>query len=142
MKAKDFLKQYQELQKSIKYLKKEIERAELCADTIRSTSDNDGLPHGSNIGHPTEEKAIRIVDARLELKNRLSVMELKRAEIALVLSMLPNNERVALHSHYVDGYKWTYIADHIMYMSTRQVNEYHRRGLLAVQSWLDSNTSD
>lgn len=139
MNARDFLKQYQELQKSIKYLKREIERAELCADTIRSVSDNDGLPHGSNIGHPTEDKAIKIADAKLKLRTQLSVMELKRSEIALVLSMLPNNERVALHSHYVDGYKWTYIADHIMYMSVRQVNEYHRRGLLRVQEYINSS---
>ena len=73
MTAKDFLRQYEYAVKRIRRLEEEYEAETLLIDAVRSVSDNDGMPHGSGISKPTEEKAVRLaeraerlVDAKLE----------------------------------------------------------------------------
>lgn len=73
MTAKEFLKQYEYADRRARKLRAEYEREVQLIDAIRSSSDNDGMPHGSGISKPTEDKAeklsdkaMRLVDAKLE----------------------------------------------------------------------------
>lgn len=73
MTARDFLEQYKEADRLVRRYEQEYEDELVLIDAVRSLSDNDGMPHGSGIGRPTEDKAIRLadkaaalVDARLE----------------------------------------------------------------------------
>lgn len=62
MTAKQFLRQYEEADRRARRLRAEYEAECLLIDALRSSSDNDGMPHGNSVGRPTEEKAIRLMD--------------------------------------------------------------------------------
>ena len=59
MTAKEYLRQYEYAVKRIQRLEEEYAAERLLIDAVRSVSDNDGMPHGSGISKPTEDKAIR-----------------------------------------------------------------------------------
>ena len=60
MTAKEYLKQYEYAHKKAERFREEYEAEMLKVDAVRSLSDNDGMPHGSGISKPTEDKAIRL----------------------------------------------------------------------------------
>ena len=62
MTAKEYLKQYEYAQRRADIFREEYEAEILKVDAVRSLSDNDGMPHGSGISKPTEERAIRLAD--------------------------------------------------------------------------------
>lgn len=114
-KAELYLKQYEYADKRVKRLEEEYLNELILIDTIRSASDNDGMPHGYNINKPTEDKAIkladklqRLVDARIEaIKVRQtvfdSIMEVGGLEADVLIEKYINLqtwERVCLSVHY------------------------------------------
>lgn len=137
MTAKDFLKQYKQYDKDIAYLKQQIEWAEENATCIRSVTDYDGMPHGANIGHPTEDAAIKIADLKIKWSSLRTEKVLKRLQIVDLICRLPSPEREIIHYRYIDGCSWEQICVLIAYEWT-QTHEYHKRGLKAVQSILDA----
>ena len=73
MDARRYLKQYEDAVDRIRYCQEEYDEEMLLVDAIRSPSDNDGMPHGTGISKPTEQKAerlalkaLRLFDAKLE----------------------------------------------------------------------------
>lgn len=137
MTAKEFLKQYKKLDKEIAYLEQQIEWAELEADTIRSTSDNDGMPHGSNIGHPTEDKAIRLADAKKRWNELRTEKVMIRLSIVDVINKLPYPQNFIIHYRYIDDREWKWIARRIGYEKSRTL-DYHKFALDAVQAMIDN----
>ena len=72
-KAEEYLRKYEWAVNQIRRCEDEYKEELLQIDAIRSSSDNDGMPHGSGISKPTEDKAeklsdkaMRLVDAKLE----------------------------------------------------------------------------
>ena len=78
MTAKEYLKQYECATRQAERCREEYETELLKVDAVRSVSDNDGMPHGSNISKPTEEKAIRLADKALKWKQaELDAIEIR-----------------------------------------------------------------
>ena len=67
MKAKEYLRQYEELNRKALRYKSEYETESEKIDAIGSTLSSDaGMPHGTGISRRTEDKAIRLADAALK----------------------------------------------------------------------------
>ena len=62
------MRQYEYASRRAQRCRKEYEDEMLRIDAVRSLSDNDGMPHGTNISRPTEEKAIRLSLKAIEWK--------------------------------------------------------------------------
>lgn len=81
--AEKYLRQYERAVNQIRRCEDEYKLEMLQIDAIRSSSDNDGMPHGGGISKPTEdkaeklsEKAMRLVDAKLNaIKVRQEVFD-------------------------------------------------------------------
>jgi len=102
MPAKEYLRQYEYLTRKVKRLEAELEEEKLLIDSVRSVSDNDGMPHGSGISKPTEERAIRLADKRLRLTQaRLDAIELKQ-EIYDTIERVGGFEADVLFQRHVD----------------------------------------
>lgn len=135
MAAKEFLNQYRDCSRKLKSLEREINNLEESVDTIRSASDNDGMPHGNNIGRPTEDKAIKLVDTIAMYKDLYADAMLKRAEIFDVIMQVDDIKHEVLYLRYVEGLHWEEICMRV-YCSWNSVHRYHRAGLQDVESIL------
>ncbi len=62
MTAENYLEQYMKAVGTIRRCEREYEEERLQIDAIRSPSENDGMPHGSGISKPTEDKVMRLMD--------------------------------------------------------------------------------
>ena len=64
MTANEYLKQYEWAVNRVRRYEEAYAKESMLIDAVRSLSDNDGMPHGSGIGRPTEVKAIRLAPCR------------------------------------------------------------------------------
>ena len=102
MTAKEYLRQYEYAVKRIHRLESELEEETLLIDAVRSVSDNDGMPHGSGISKPTEERAIRLADKKLRLvQARLDAIEI-RQEIYDTIEIVGGFEADVLFERHVN----------------------------------------
>lgn len=141
MTAKDFLKQYEYAVKRIRRLEEEYEAETLLIDAVRSVSDNDGMPHGSGISKPTEEKAVRLADKKLRLvQARLDAIRTRQI-IFDVIEKVGGDEADVLYQRYVklkpDGSRqtWEEVCEAV-YWSWFKVSGLHRSGLEKVEKLL------
>lgn len=132
MTAKQFLKQYEEADKKARRLKAEYEAECILIDAIRSSSDNDGMPHGSNIGRPTEDKAIRLQDKALKWR----AAELKAIEIRqTVFDVIRDIEGVpgeVLYHRFILLESWDVVCDSVNY-TWPTVRKYWHKGETIVE---------
>lgn len=136
MNAKDYLRQYENLQRKIRIINDRIEALEDEADCVKSLSDNDGQPHGSNIGNPTSEWAIRITDEKLK---RIDLMEKaydKGKEILDTISKVDGVEQEVLYLRYIKLMKWEEITIKIGY-SWKHTHRFHKYGLMKISKILE-----
>lgn len=104
-------------------------------DAVRSLSDNDGMPHGSGISKPTEDKAIRLADRKLRLIDaELEAIRVKQ-EVFDFIDSIEGVEGDVLRFRYVDLLAWEEICLKIHY-SWRQTHRIHRRALSMVSEML------
>ena len=97
-------------------------------DSIRSSSDNDGMPHGNNIGRPTEEKAVRLVEKGMDIHEaRIKALRVER-EIFEVAYRVGGVEGDVLIERYINLRDWSEIFPLVKY-SESQTHRYHRSGL-------------
>ena len=135
MTAKEFLKQYEYADTRAKRLKAEYEREMLLIDAIRSTSDNDGMPHGSGISKPVEDKAIRLADkAALWKMAELDAIHARQTVFEFI-NGIDGIEGTILYERYVNLHKWEEICILVHY-SWQGVHKAHRRALDIVESRL------
>ena len=135
MTAKEYLKQYEYADRRAKRLKAEYEREQQLIDAIRSASDNDGMPHGSGISKPTEDKALRLADKRLKwIDAELDAIE-KRQEVFELIYNIDGIEGDVLVERYVNLRKWEEICILVHY-SWQGVHKVHKRALGIVESRL------
>ena len=137
MTAKEYLKQYGYAQKRADRFREEYEAELLKVDAVRSLSDNDGMPHGSNISKPTEDKAIRLADKALKWKAaELEAIEI-RNEVFETICGITDVEGDVLYQRYVKLRKWEEICV-LLHYSWKGIHLVHRRALMIVDGLINS----
>ena len=135
MTAKEYLKQYQYAVDRVRRYEEEYENELLLIDAIRSASDNDGMPHGSGISKPTEDKAIRLADRALRLTEaRLEAIQI-RQEVFDLIDSIDGIEGDVLYQRYVNLHKWEEICV-LLHYSWQGIHLIHRRALAIVENRL------
>lgn len=131
-----FLEQYEQAVRLVRRRKTEYLEESILIDAVRSLSDNDGMPHGSGISKPTEEKAIRLADKKLRLLDaELEAIRI-RQEVFDVVDQVEGVAGDVLFERYIQLRKWDDIYKSINYSET-QTWRYHRVGLDQVESILN-----
>ena len=131
MTAKEYLKQYEYAVKRIQRLEEEYEAEQLLIDAVRFLSDNDGMPHGSGISKPTENKAVRLADKKLRIiQARLDAIEVKQ-ELFDFVDSIEGDEGEVLFRRYISLEFWKDIASEMKY-SERAIYKIHQRALRIV----------
>lgn len=130
--AKEFLRQYEYAERRIRRLEKEYEEERILIDAIKSTSDNDGMPHGNNISKPTEDRAIRLADRHMKLvEARLEAIEI-RQQVFDVIDQVQGVEGDVLYEKYINLKPWEDVAKAVGY-SERQVFNIHGNALQQIR---------
>lgn len=139
MKAKEFLKQYEELNRIAEQHRQEYQLELEKIDAVGSTlSGEPGMPHGTGISRKTEDKAIRLADKAMKWKMaELDALE-KRQEIYELISQIKGVEGDVLYQRYIRLRKWEEICV-LVHMSWNGTHKAHRRALMAVQIILDKS---
>lgn len=135
MTAKEFLKQYEYADQRARRLRAEYEREKALIDAIRSSSDNDGMPHGSGISKPVEDKAIRLADKTMKWKMAELDALHARQEVFELINSIDGIEGEVLYERYVNLRKWEEICVLVHY-SWQGVHKVHKRALALVESRL------
>lgn len=128
MTAKEYLRQYAYAQRRADIFREEYEAETLKVDAIRSLSDNDGMPHGTNISKPTEDKAIRLADKALKWREaELEALEVRQMVFETII-IVPDIEGKVLYERYIQLRKWEEICVRLNY-SWKGIHLIHRRAL-------------
>lgn len=136
MTAKEYLRQYERAEHRARRYKEEYENESLLIDAIRSLSNNDGMPHGSGISRPTEEKALRLADKRLRLIDA-EVEAIKiRQELFDFIDRIDGVEGDVLFERYINLRKWEEVCV-VMNYSWNGIHKVHRRALAIVEAELN-----
>ena len=132
MTAKEYLKQYEWAVKRAQRYEEEYQNEALLIDAVKSLSDNDGMPHGSGISKPTEEKAIRLADKKLRLiEAKLEAIRI-RQEIFDTVMGLDGLEADVLVERYLNldesGHlqTWEAVCDRVHYSWPTVRTAWHR----------------
>lgn len=131
MKAKEFLKQYEEQTRRALRYKAEYEAELECIDSIRSTLGGDGMPHGSGISRRTEDAAIRLSEKAARWKEAEIRAIRIRQEVFDIISDVPGVEGDVLYERYINLRKWEDICV-IIHMSWRHTHRVHARALAVI----------
>lgn len=131
MTAKEYLKQYERAARKAKRYREEYEAEAALIDAVRSLSDNDGMPHGSGISKPTEEKAIRLADRMLRLIDAETEAIRVRQEVFDFIASIEGVEGEVLLLRYVYLLTWEEICMRIHY-SWKHTHRIHKRALAIV----------
>ena len=135
MTAKEYLKQYQYAVDRVRRYEEEYQNELTLIDAVRSLLDNDGMPHGSGISKPTEDKAIRLADRALRLTEaRLEAIRI-RQDVFDLIDSIDGIEGDVLYQRYINLHKWEEVCVMLHY-SWQGVHLIHRRALAIVESRL------
>ena len=139
MTAERYLKQYEYACNRIRRCERELKQERLLIDVVRSPSDNDGMPHGSGISKPTEDKAIKISEKLERLADaRLDAVRI-RQEVYDTIMLLDGLEADVLLERYVYLQKWEDVCLSVCYTWPTVRLAWHR-GLDKVQEIIDTRT--
>lgn len=110
-------------------------REAYLSDTIRSPSDNDGMPHGSGISNPTEKKALGLAEKTMDIrKAKQDAREVMR-EIFTMAYNVGGVEGDVIIERYIELKEWCDVYKAVNY-SVSQTHRYHRAGLDKVADML------
>lgn len=136
MTAKEYLKQYERAVKRAQRYRQQYEEESALIDAVRSLSDNDGMPHGSGISKPTENKAIRLADRRMRLiRAELEAIRIKQ-DLFDFIDGIEGIEGDVLYHRYIRLLKWEEVCL-IVHYSWPNTMRIHRRALDIVQKKID-----
>lgn len=137
MTAKEYLRQYEYAVDRVHRYEEEYQNELTLIDAVRSVSDNDGMPHGSGISKPTEDKAIRLADKSLRLvEARMKAVEI-RQEIFDLVDSIDGIEGDVLYQRYINLHKWEEICV-LLHYSWHGIHAAHRRALVIVESIINT----
>lgn len=115
MTAKQFLKQYEYAVDLVARYEAEYKLAEEEIDAIRSTLAGDGQPHGSGVSKKTENKAIKLSEARERWKRaRDDAFEIRQRVLNVIID-IPDIEGKILYERYINLLTWEQIAEKLYY---------------------------
>lgn len=135
MTVKEYLRQYEYAVDRVRRYEEEYQNELTLIDAIRSASDNDGMPHGSGISKPTEDKAIRLADRALRLTEaRLEAIRI-RQDVFDLIDSIDGIEGDVLYQRYINLHKWEEVCVMLHY-SWQGIHLIHRRALAIVESRL------
>lgn len=139
MTAEKYLRQYEWAVNTIRRCEREYEEERLMIDSVRSPSDNDGMPHGSGISKPVEQRVERM-NAKLD---RLATARLEavriRQEIFDTIMCIGGLEADVLIERYVYLRKWEDVCLAVNYTWPTVRLAWHR-GLDKVQEIINTRT--
>ena len=119
MTAKEYLQQYENAHRVARKCRIEYEKELELIDAIGSPLAGGGTPHGSGISKKVENKAIRLADKALELKQaELEALRI-RQEIFNVIRQVPGEEGDVLYERYINLKSWSEVARVIGYSKSR-----------------------
>lgn len=128
MTAKEFLRQYYYADQYAKKLQAEYEQELELIDAIPIPSDLDGMPHGTGISRPAEDKAIRLADkARAWQMAQLDAIEVRQRVFELIRD-IPGPEGDILIERYLNFKKWEEVCVTV-HLSWRQTHRLHAKAL-------------
>ena len=137
MTAKDYLRQYEYAAKRAARFREEYENETLLIDAVRSLSDNDGMPHGSGISKPTENKAIRLADKRMRLIDaELEAIRI-RQDVFDTIMLIDGLERDVLVERFINLKTWDRVCEAVIYTWPTVRNAWHR-GEEKIQAIIDT----
>ena len=126
--AKEYMDRYGDACRRVRQCEEQLARENLSVDSIRSASDNDGMPHGTNVGRPTEDKAEKLVERGIDLfEARKKAIEVQR-EIFEVAYQVGGVEGDVLIERYIKLNDWRDVYKAVNYAES-QTHRYHRAGL-------------
>ena len=132
MTAKEYLKQYEYAVDRVRRYEEEYENELALIDAVRSVSDNDGMPHGSGISKPTEQKAMRLADKSLRLTEaRLEAIRI-RQDVFNLIDSIDGIEGDVLYQRYIKLHKWEEVCV-LLHYSWHGIHSAHRRALAIVE---------
>lgn len=135
MTAKEFLQQYGEAVRIAERIKTEYDQEQDLIDSVRSALGGDGTPHGGGISKATENKAIKLADKALELKDaELEAIRI-RQKVFDVIRMVPGENGDVLYERYINLKSWDEVADSVGY-SKRHARNLHDEAIDIVQHFL------
>lgn len=136
MTAREYLEKYKEACRLVKRYQQEYDDETILIDAVRSLSDNDGMPHGSGISKPTEDKAVRLADKRLRLiEARLEALRIKQ-QIFDTIMLIDGLEGEVLVERYVNLKTWGEVCNAVCYTWPTVRTAWHR-GEERLQAILD-----
>lgn len=128
LKAKAYMDKYGDALRRVRQCEEQLEREQITVDAIRSTSDNDGMPHGSGTSNPTADKAVRLVDKGMDLFEARDKARQVQREVFEVAYNIGGVEGDVLIRRYIDLMDWVDVCDAVGY-GWSQTHMYHRIGL-------------
>lgn len=132
MTAKEFLEQYGEAVRIAEMVKTEYDQEQDLIDSVRSDLGGDGTPHGGWISKATENKAIKLADKALELKDaELEAISI-RQKVFDVIRTVPGEKGDVLYERYINLKSWDEVADSVGY-SKRHARNLHDEAIDIVQ---------
>ena len=135
MTTKEYLKQYEWAVKRVRRYEEEYKNESMLIDAVKSLSDNDGMPHGSGISKPTEDKAVRLADKSMRLVDaRLEAIRI-RQEVFDLIDSIDGIEGDVLYERYIKLHKWEEVCV-LLHYSWQGIHLVHRRALAVVESRL------
>ena len=135
MTAKEFLQQYGEAVRIAERIKTEYDQEQDLIDSVSSSIGGDGVPHGGWISKETENKAIKLADKALELKDaELEAIRI-RQKVFNVIRIIPGEKGNVLYERYINLKSWDEVADSVGY-SKRHARNLHDEALDIVQHFL------
>ena len=139
MTARQYLEQYKEANRKIKRCREELENETLLVDAVRSLSDNDGMPHGSGISKPTEDKAIRLADKRMRLADAMVEAIRIRQDVFDTIMLVGGLEADVLVERYINLRTWEDVCKAVNY-SWFPVRDAWHRGEAKIEDILKTRT--
>ena len=146
MTAKEFLQQYGEAVRIAERIKTEYDQERDLIDSVRSALGGDGVPHGGGISKATENKAIKLADKALELKDaELEAIRI-RQKVFDVIRTVPGEKGDVLYERYINLVEdketgrlrlktWDEVAEAVKY-SKRHARNLHDEAIDIVQHFL------
>lgn len=135
MTAKEFLQQYGEAVRIAERIKTEYDKEQDLIYSVRSALGGDGTPHGGGISKATENKAIKLADKALELKDaELEAISI-RQKVFDVIRTVPGEKGDVLYERYINLKSWEEVADSVGY-SKRHARNLHDEAIDIVQHFL------
>lgn len=138
MNVTEFLRQYEYADQTVRRLEREYEEQRIMIDSVKSTSDNDGMPHGTGIHKPVEDRAVKLADKLKELSDaRLKAIEVRQTVFDFV-ETVPGVEGDALYKRYILLLRWEEIAAELGY-STSGIYKLRNRAITLAGEMLNGH---